>query len=177
MNQLNPKQYNQDEDAILSAISEARTLRQADELEESQAILLDLLKDYPDHPLVLFEVGGSYDVMGEEEMAIPYYRQAVNSGLEGDDLQECLICLGSSLRLTGEYDEAIEHLEQAIEEFPNKKSGRVFLALVHYNAGHPDLAISSLLSLLLETTDDEDIQAYADVVDYYKDNLDEMLGE
>lgn len=167
--------YHQDDDEISPKIAQARTLRQADELDESQEILLDLLKEYPDHPLVLFEVGGSYDVMGEEEMAIPYYRQAVEEGLEGNDLQECLVCLGSSLRLAGEYSEATEYLERAIDEFPDKKSSQVFLALVHYNAGRSEEAVSLLLSLLLETTSDEDIMAYADVLDYYKDNLDETL--
>lgn len=175
MNNQNYQDNDQGDEAILSSITEARALRREDELEESQTLLLDLLKEYPHHPLVLFEVGGSYDVMGEEEMAIPYYRQAVEAGLEGNDLQECLVCLGSSLRLAGEYDEAIEYLERAIEEFPDNNSSRVFLALVHYNAGHSDLAVSSLLSLLLETTSDDDILMYADALDYYKDNLDETL--
>ena len=77
-----------DEIDLMGAIEEARALRRADELETSQAQLLALMEDFPDHPLVLFEVGGSYDVMGEEEMAIPYYRRAIAAGLEGNDLQE-----------------------------------------------------------------------------------------
>ncbi len=62
---------------ILERIATARILRKQDELEESQELLLALLEEYPDQPLVLFEVGGSYDVMGEEELAIPYYRKAL----------------------------------------------------------------------------------------------------
>jgi tetratricopeptide (TPR) repeat protein len=161
--------------ALLTAIQEARQLRREDELERSQAQLLALMEEYPDHPLVLFEVGGAYDVMGEVEMAIPYYRRAIDAGLEGADRQECLICLGSSLRLAGEHDEAVETLEQAADEFPANNSGRVFLALAHYSNGDADLAVSTLLSVLLETTRDEGILAYADALDYYKDNLDETL--
>ena len=161
--------------ALLAAIQEARQLRRDDELERSQAQLLALMEDYPDHPLVLFEVGGAYDVMGEVEMAIPYYRRALDAGLEGADRQECLICLGSSLRVAGEHDEAVETLEQSADESPDINSGRVFLALAHYSNGDADLAISTLLAVLLETTRDEGILTYADALDYYKDNLDETL--
>lgn len=161
------------EDALLAAIEKARALRRADDLEASQNLLLELMEHRADHPLVLFEVGGSYDVMGEEEMAIPYYRRAIEAGLDGNDLQECLICLGSTLRVVGEYEDAVNFLEQAVDEFPSRKSGRAFLALAHYSNGDVEQAVRELLSLLLETTTDEDILAYADTLEYYKDNLDE----
>lgn len=164
-----------DQAALADAIEAARALRRADELEASQARLLALMEDYPDHPLVLFEVGGSYDVMGEEEMAIPYYRRAIEAGLDGSDLQECLVCLGSTLRVVGEYEDAVSILEQAVDEFPDRNSARAFLALAHYSNGDPAQAVSDLLSLLLETTNDQDILAYAETLDYYKDNLDETL--
>lgn len=164
---------NDDEAAISSQIEQARALRREDDLEESQAILLTLLNEYPEHPLILFEVGGSYDVMGEEEMAIPYYREAIEAGLQGDDLQECLVCLGSSLRLIGEHEEAVEVLERAVESFPTRKSSRVFLALAYYSDGQPHLAISKLMSTLLETTSDQDILAYADAFEYYIEELEE----
>ena len=90
---------------ILERVAKARALRKDDELDESQDILLALLEDYPSDPLVLFEVGGSYDVMGEEELAVPYYRRALAEGLEEPDRQECLICLGSSLRVIGRNPE------------------------------------------------------------------------
>jgi tetratricopeptide (TPR) repeat protein len=174
-NNAPPGGQSNSESTLLATIEEARSLRHEDDLEASQAQLLALMEEYPDHPLVLFEVGGSYDVMGEEEMAIPYYRRAIAAGLEGSDLQECLICLGSTLRVTGEYDEAVSILEQATEEFPDRNSGRVFLALAYFSNGDAERAVSTLLSLLLETTSDEDILGYADALDYYKDNLGETL--
>lgn len=166
-----------DEIDLMAEIEEARELRRDDHLEASQKKLLALLENYPDDPLVLFEVGGSYDVLGEEEMAIPYYRRAIAAGLDGSDLQECLVCLGSTLRIVGENVEAITILEQAVDEFPERNSGRVFLALAQYSNGEADLAVGTLLSVLLDTTTDEDILAYADALDYYKDNLDETLDE
>jgi tetratricopeptide (TPR) repeat protein len=156
------------------AIVRARQLRREDELEESQALLLELLEQYPGDPLVLYEVGGSFDVMGNEPEAIPYYQQAVEAGLEGSDLQECLVCLGSSYRVTGEFEKAVDILEQTVEQFPDRNSGRVFLALAYYSDGQEDEAVRLLLDILLKTTNDEDILAYADPLDYYKDNLDEV---
>jgi tetratricopeptide (TPR) repeat protein len=110
-------------------------------------------------------------------MAIPYYREAIENGLAGEDRHECLICLGSSLRVIGEDEEAIEVLESAVDEFPHHNSARVFLALAYYSNDRLDQAISELLALLLETTSDQDILAYADVLEYYKDNLDEETEE
>ncbi len=175
-NPLSDGQHNGEFD-LMAAIEEARELRRDDQLEESQALLLELMEKFPDDALVLFEVGGSYDVLGEEEMAVPYYRQSIAAGLDGEDLHECLICLGSSLRVLGETDEAISILEQAVDEFPERNSGRVFLALAQYSEGEADQAVSNLLSLLLKTTSDEDILAYADALEYYVDNLDETLDD
>lgn len=165
-----------DETDVMEAIEQARVLRRDDELEASQNLLLDLLDRQPSHPLVLFEVGGSYDVMGEEEMAIPYYRQAIGAGLEGDDLQECLVCLGSTLRVVGEYEDAVSILEQAVEEYPERNSGRAFLALAYYSNSEYEKSVSTLLSLLLETSTDQDILAYADALEYYRDDLDEAVN-
>ncbi|MCA9922657.1 MAG: tetratricopeptide repeat protein, partial [Anaerolineales bacterium] len=97
-----------------SVIEQARKLRRDDELEESQALLLSLLEEHEDDPLVLYEVGGSYDVLGEEKEAIPYYQKAVAAGLDGSDLQECLVCLGSCQRNIGDFEEAVETLQQAV---------------------------------------------------------------
>lgn len=158
-------------------IARAKEMRREEQLEESQALLLELLEQHAADPQVLFEVGGSYDVLGEESQAIPYYQQAVEHGLEGEDLKECLICLGSSYRIIGEYERAIAALERVVADFPADNAGRVFLALAYYSDGREDEAVSALLDVLLETTRDESILAYADTLDYYKDNLDEIWDE
>ena len=162
---------------IEETIDRAKALRQKDELEASQELLLELLAEHPSNPSVLYEVGGSYDVLGEENEAIPYYQQAIKAGLDGDDLQECLVCLGSSQRYVGQFEEAVETLAKAVKQFPDDNSGKVFLALAYYSDGREDEAVQLLLELLLQTTKDEKILAYADTLDYYKDNLDEVRDE
>lgn len=158
-------------------LAKARELRQADELEDSLELLEQLLSEYEDDPHVLFEVGGAYDVLGLESDAIPFYKQAVEEGLEGDELQECLICLGVCHRVIGEYQESVDILEAFSNRFPMNRSGLPFLALAYYSNQQYEEAVSLLLELLLETTSDEDILAYADPLDYYKDNLDERWDE
>ncbi len=158
-------------------IAQARELRRADELEESQELLLGLLEEYGDNPLVLYEVGGSYDVLDEPKEAIPYYRKAIDAGLEDDDLQECLVCLGTCQRMIGKFEDAVATLQQAVKQFPDNNSGKVFLALAYYSDGQEDEGMRLLLDVLLKTTKDEDVLAYADALDYYKDNLDEVWDE
>jgi tetratricopeptide (TPR) repeat protein len=158
-------------------IAEAKSLRQEDNLEESQNLLLSLLEEFPEDPLVLFEVGGSFDVMGEEEEAIPYYQKAIEAGLSGNDLQECLICLGSNYRILGDYQEAVDTLEDAVNQFPDSGSVKAFLAVALYSNDQFEEAVRLLLTLLLNTTKDEDILAYGDTLDFYKDNLDDVWIE
>ncbi len=162
---------------VEETIARAKDLRQADELDASQEMLLELLDHYPDNPLVLYEVGGSYDVMGEEKQAIPYYQKAIKAGLNGTELQECLVCLGSSQRNIGDFEAAVQTLEKAAAQFPDNNSGKTFLALAYYSDGREDEAVRLLLQLLLETTNDENILAYADPLDYYKENLDEVWDD
>jgi tetratricopeptide (TPR) repeat protein len=162
---------------IEETIARAKKMRQEDALEASQELLLNLLDEHPNDSLLLYEIGGSYDVMGEEKQAIPYYQKAIKAGLDGADLQECFVCLGSSQRNIGNFEESIEVLEKAVKAFPDNNSGKTFLALAYYSEGREDEAVQLLLELLLETTNDKDILAYADPLDYYKDNLDEVWDD
>ena len=162
---------------IETTVARARDLRREDKLEESRALLLDLLQEYPEDPLVLYEVGGAYDVLEEAREAIPFYERAIAGGLSGDDLQECLICLGICHRGLGDSSQAVAVLEQSVAQFPDDQSGRVFLALAYYSDGQYEAAVRELLEVLLETTQDENILTYMDTLEYYKENLDEIWDE
>jgi tetratricopeptide (TPR) repeat protein len=162
---------------IESTLTRAKELRQADELDDSLRLLEELLSEYPDDPQVLFEVGGAYDILGLEVEAIPHYKSAVEEGLEDEDLQECLICLGSCHRAIGEFQESVDILEAFAERFPDNRAGLPFLALAYYSNQNFGEAVSLLLDIVLDTSSDEDIQAYADPLDYYRDHLDEVWDE
>ncbi|MFN2223185.1 MAG: tetratricopeptide repeat protein [Chloroflexota bacterium] len=158
-------------------LERAKELRREDKLEESQDLLFELLDELPEDPDVLFEVGGSFDVLGLEPEAIPYYRQAIENGLEGEALTECMICLGSSQRLVGDFQDAVETLEEAVQLFPDSAGAKAFLALAYYGNKQYEEAVSLLLELIVRTTKDEELLAYGDTLDYFKDNLDERWEE
>ncbi|MGB3713833.1 MAG: tetratricopeptide repeat protein [Candidatus Promineifilaceae bacterium] len=162
---------------IESTLARAKELRQADELDDSLELLEELLSEYPEDPHVLFEVGGAYDVLGLEAEAIPHYKNAVEEGLEGGDLQECLICLGSCHRAIGEFQESVDVLEALADKFPDNRAGLPFLALAYYSNQNYKEAVSLLLDIVIDTSSDEDILAYVDPLDYYRDHLDEVWDD
>ncbi|MFN2187594.1 MAG: tetratricopeptide repeat protein [Candidatus Promineifilaceae bacterium] len=157
-----------------TTIAKAKALRKEDELEQSLELLESLLAEYPDNPQVIFEVGGAFDVLGEEAEAIPHYKRAIEEGLEGDDLEECLICLGSCHRAIGEFQEAVDVLEAYLDRFPERRSGHPFLAIAYYSNRQYEDAVSLLLDTLLETTSDEGILSFAGPLEYFSGNLNEV---
>lgn len=157
-----------------SGLEKAKQLRQDDHLEESNEELLVLLDEYPDDPQVLFEVGGSFDLLGSANEAIPYYRSAIDNGLSGADLQECFICFGICQRAVGDFEEALETLQEASEHFKEDNGIKAFLALALYSNENSSEAIQLLLEILIETSADQNIKTYSDTLDFYKDNLDEV---
>lgn len=161
----------------MEMLNRAKELRREDRLEESQELLFELLDELPEDAEVLFEVGGSFDVMGLEPEAIPYYRQAIDNGLEDEALTECMICLGSSQRLVGDNQDAVETLEDAAQAFPDSEGVKAFLALAYYSNGQYEESTSLLLDIIVRTTNDEELRAYGDTLDYFKDNLDERWDE
>ena len=67
--------------------------------------------------------------------------------------------------------------ETAVSQFTENKSGHVFLALAYYSNDQKEDAMRTLMEVLLETTTNEDILAYTDVLEFYKDHLEEVWDE
>lgn len=73
---------------------------------ESNQLLLKLVKEYPDDALVNYQCAWSFDVLGEELKAVPYYEKAITQGLSGTDLEGAFLGLGSTYRTLGEYEKS-----------------------------------------------------------------------
>jgi tetratricopeptide (TPR) repeat protein len=125
------------------------------------AYFQDLLAQHPDHPVLVYEVGGAYDTAGEEAAAASYYERALALGLEGDVLRRCLCQYGSTLRWLGRLDESITVLERARIEFPDSDSVRVFLALTLNEAGRGDAAVAELLAVVVTRAEHTDLGRWA----------------
>src|SRR4051812_42744259 len=121
----------------------------------------DLLAQHPDHPVLVYEVGGAYDTAGEGATAALYYERALALGLEGDALRRCLCQYGSTLRWLGRLDESVAVLERARADFPESDSVRVFLALTLNEAGRGDPAMAELLKVVVGHGEHTDLGRWA----------------
>ena len=61
--------------------------------------------------IVAYEVAASRDSTGHPDLAVPFYRYALDIGLEGERRRRAVIQLASSLRNLGSADEAVALLE------------------------------------------------------------------
>ncbi len=99
-----------------------------------------LLAEHPDHPVLVYEVGGAYDTAGQEETARGYYERALALGLDGDVLAV---------------------LDRARREFPDSDSVRVFRALTLNDAQRPDEAVAELLTVVTGHAEVTDLGRWA----------------
>lgn len=120
-----------------------------------------LLAANPDHPVLVYEVGGAYDTAGEEQTARGYYERALALGLSGDVLRRCLCQYASTLKWLGELDESLAVLDQAQKQFPDSDSVRVFRALTLNDAKRSDEAVAELLTVVTNHADVTDLGRWA----------------
>lgn len=155
-----------------SAVAEVIAAREAGRLEEARTLAFRSVTEHPDDAQAHLQCAWTLDRLGDEAAAVDYYRRAIALGLDDDDARSALLGLGSTLRALGRYDEAVETLEGAVEQFPEHLPLRVFRALAHYNSGRHKAATEELLRLLVATTCDEDISRYEAALDLYASDLD-----
>ncbi|WP_341963609.1 tetratricopeptide repeat protein (plasmid) [Planococcus maritimus] len=154
-------------------LAEAIKLRETGKEKESNKSMMELVESYPEHPLINYQCGWSFDLLGEEEKAVPFYEKAISLGLEGKELEGALLGLGSTYRTLGRYHESKETFLKGGELFPTNNAMKTFLAMTLYNLKEHQEAMEILLQCLVKTTGDEDIQSYKRAIEFYSDKLDE----
>lgn len=107
------------------------------------------------------------DAAGREVEAVPFYERALAGLLPADERRDALLCLGSTLRALGRYDEALARLEEGRREFPGHRAYEPFLALTLHNLGRHAEAVELLLTVIAETTGDESIARYERALLFY----------
>jgi tetratricopeptide (TPR) repeat protein len=142
-------------------------------LEEARTLLLELVVAYPDDAEINFQAAVVHDNLGLERESIPFYLRALGQGLSGPNLERCLLGLGSTYRVLGEYQKAEETLRLGVREFPDNRALQVFLAITLYNTQQHKEAMELVLVNLLETTSDEKLQYFKRGLLYYTLHLDE----
>ena len=154
-------------------LQKAIKLREKGLLKESNESLLDLIRMSPNNPQFNYQCAWSYDALGEEAKAVPYYEKAIQLGLADEDLEAALLGLGSTYRTLGQYENSKKTLQKAIERFPNNKALQVFYAMTLYNLKQHHEAMELLLRCIAETSQDHNILDYKKAIEFYANKLDE----
>lgn len=158
---------------VREIIKQALRYRKENKLKESNELLVALAKEYPADAYINYQCGWSFDCLGEETQAVPYYEIAIRGKLQKDDLQNAYLGLGSTYRTIGEYEKSKVVFDKAISLFPKNESLKVFYAMTLYNLQAHNEAMELLLKCLTNTTSDQSILMYKRAIEFYSDKLDE----
>ena len=158
------------EDSLKQAIQ----LRKDGKYKEAESIMIRLHDDNPQDALINYHFAWLCDVQGKEKEAVPYYETAISGDLSGKDLRGALLGLGSTYRTLGEYEKSVATLKRGMATFPEAKEFPVFLSMALYNTGKSKESVSMLLKLLLEVTDDNDIQRFKKAIALYAEDLNKI---
>lgn len=158
---------------VKSKIEKAMQLRKDNKPDQALVILTELLRINPKDPIVNYQMAWTCDFIGKESEAVPFYEKAIANGLTGDDRKGAMLGLGSTYRCLGEYEKSLKVLDQAISEFAEDRSLKVFRALTIYNLGNAEDSVGELLVQLLDTTNDQSIKTYEKALRFYSDKLNE----
>ena len=154
-------------------IDKAIEMRKTGKHKESNELLIRLVDQYPNDAFINYQCAWSFDVLGLESKAVPYYEKAIQLGLLGKDLEGAIIGIGSTYRSLGEYEKSKEVFQKGIDLFPNNEAIKVFYAMTLYNLQEHGRAMELLLNSLISTTKNEEILDYRKAIGFYSDILDQ----
>ncbi|MFD2045428.1 tetratricopeptide repeat protein [Ornithinibacillus salinisoli] len=155
-------------------LEEAISLRKEGNYKKSNELLLQLVAEFQNDAHLNYQCAWSFDILGEELKAVPFYEKAIRLGLDNRDLEGALIGLGSTYRTLGEYEKSKHTFQKGMDLFPNNRAIQVFFAMTLYNLKNHNESMELLLKCLIETTSNEDILNYKKAIDFYADKLDEV---
>ncbi|MEN2766267.1 tetratricopeptide repeat protein [Ornithinibacillus xuwenensis] len=155
-----------------SELERAINLRKTGNRKESNEILIRLVQLYPEHPSINYQCAWSFDLLGEEANAVPYYEQAIELGLPREELEGALLGLGSTYRTLGEYKQSKKVFQKAMEAFPTNRAIQTFYAMTLYNLNEHHKAMELLLKCLIDTTTDDKLLSYQKAIEFYSNKLD-----
>ncbi|OAB36949.1 hypothetical protein PMSD_10010 [Paenibacillus macquariensis subsp. defensor] len=152
----------------------AMLYRKSGEFEDAKSLLLDLVKMETRNPSIWYQCACVHDNLGKEREAIPFYLQALELGILGEERQGALLGLGSTYRTLGMYEQSKEIFERAIKEYPERREFQVFYAMVKFNLEEYSDAMEILLKQLIETSNDDGIQSYQRAILFYSNKLSQI---
>jgi hypothetical protein len=135
-------------DRVAAVWAEADSLTDEEVLQRIDSLVAE--RGVTDAAAVL-EAAGVRDYLGLEAGAEPLYRTALAMGLEGDDHAKATIQFASTLRNLGRAEQAVDLLNDYLEEHPATEwtpAAAAFLSLALVSAGREREAASVALVAL-----------------------------
>ena len=155
-------------------LERAIKLRQLGQLDQSNKLLLHLVEEFPEDAFINYQCGWSFDVLGEESKAVPFYEEAIQLGLSGKDLEGAIVGLGSTYRTLGLYEKSKTVFVKGGDLFPNNKAIQLFYSMTLYNLNEHNKAMEIMLKCIADSTTDQDILNYKKAIHFYSDKLDQV---
>ncbi|MFE6166897.1 tetratricopeptide repeat protein [Viridibacillus arvi] len=146
-------------------------LRANNLLKDSNQLMMDIQHDFPEDAFVNYQTAWSFDVLGLENEAIPYYEKAIKLGLDNQDEPNAYLGLGSTFRTIGEYQKSEKVFQEGITKYPDFKALQVFYAMTLFNLKKHEDSIGQLLDVVITSTKDASIKDYERAIHFYKDKL------
>ncbi|WP_241671759.1 tetratricopeptide repeat protein [Streptomyces sp. IB2014 016-6] len=157
-------------------LAEAVALRTRGEAEQARERLVALADRYPGDAVIAYQTAWTHDGLGLEAEAVAYYETALaGTDLPDEDRRGALVGLGSTFRILGRYEKAVETLRGGLAEFPDDGALRTFLAMALFNTGQHDEAMRILLELLASTSEDPGVRSYRSAISHYAKDLREVV--
>lgn len=156
----------------MNNVKRALQYRDEGKLQESNELLLKLVVNDPNNAELNYQCAWSFDVLGKEAVAVPFYEKALEIGLNDSDTLGATIGLGSTYRTLGQYKKSKLVFEKGIDRFPHNNALKTFYSMTLYNLGENKKAMEILLTCIVETTNDTDIALYKRAIGFYADKLD-----
>ncbi|MGW1844911.1 tetratricopeptide repeat protein [Streptomyces sp. NPDC001966] len=159
-----------------SSLAAAVRLRTEGHQEEARQRLLALAAEFPADAEIAYQTAWAHDVLGLEAEAVPFYERGLGgTGLSEEDRRGALRGLGSTYRVLGQYEKAVEVLRGGVEQFPDDGALRTFLAMALFNTGEHHEAMRLLLELLATSSEDPYVRQYRAAIEYYARDLHETV--
>lgn len=155
----------------MNIIETAIQLRKAGKFQDSNDLLLKIYPTNPENAYLNYQIAWSFDVLGKESQAVPYYERAIQLGMTEPDLEEAYLGLGSTYRALGNYQKAEQVLSEAQDKFPTNNALKVFYAMALFNLQQYSQSNQILLELLAQTSSDQNIRDYHKAIAFYADKM------
>lgn len=157
---------------MIDKLKHAVSLREGKNFIDSNKLMLELVTTYPEDAYINYQCAWSFDSLGEEAAAVPYYEKAINGNLDPLDLENAYLGLGSTYRTIGKFEKSEETFLKGISLFPNNQALQVFYAMTLYNLAEHQHAMSILLEIITKTPTDSSVLMYQEAINFYADKLD-----